>query len=541
MELSIFFERVSLLFTTKLVLFYFVFPGMMLFSCGEGGSHDVIPPPVAFSPNIPVDVDPVLQEKLKKEGDIYALNESFNRYSWQAFMAIQWPVAKDGTPKSKFTDAGEPAWLGWKEAFQVYREDGQKPAPWGAPRTDFGLKIPKEALADTGARIVLSSNTPTHPGNFSNIADETDQAFAGKLYDQNGNVVVYEVLMNEIEFDYVVENQLYNINGQLNFTSTGAIADFPAGDYNAGYLGAVEIKFAWKILEDTDIKSRYYQDEGYVYNDAGDLVKKDIGLIGMHISQKTPTAKQWVWSTFEHVDNLDQNVVEVNGKRELIHPTLRDPNCEICPVNYDVSNGTTFKFMEDPQGDYWQLTGKNQQKQDSIYPDQYWASEKVMKTQAFRMVDIPVRVKNINEQMQAYFAQEGSIWQYYMLVDTQYPLNQNALPGPNGKDDNTVPESVVNKPGGDPNIALLTNITMETFFQVGNQSASDLIEGNPKNAITIYGTESCMGCHSSAGIYTIINGEVSKNGSQLSGDFSWLLGKAKYNDSIPRPKALIDK
>jgi hypothetical protein len=535
MEPSTYFNRVLPSLTTKLRLFNFVLVGMIFLSCGKEGSQDKIPPPLTFSPDIPVDVDPALQEKLKKEGDIYTLNESFNRYSWQAFMAIQWPIAEDGTPQPEFTDAGAPAWLGWKEAFQVYREDGHKPAPWGAPRTDFGLKIPGEILADEGARIVLSSNTPTHPGNFSNIADETDQAFAGKLYDQNGNVVVYEVLMNEIEFDYIVENQLYNINGQLDFTSTGAIADFPAGDYNTGSLGAVEIKFAWKILEDTDIKSRYFRNEGYVYNDSGDLVKEDLGLIGMHISQKTPTAKQWVWSTFEHVDNLDQNVMEVNGERKLIHPTLRDPNCEICPVNYDVSNGTTFKFIEDAQGNYWQLTGKNQQKQDSIFPEQYWASEKVMKTQAFRMVDIPVRVENINEIMQTYFAQEGSIWQYYRLVDTQYPLNQNALPGPNGDEDNTVPESVVNKPGGDPNIALLTNITMETFFQGGNQSASGLIEGNPKNGITIFGTESCMGCHSSAGIYKMVNGKVSKNGGQLSGDFSWLLGKARYNDSIPSP------
>jgi hypothetical protein len=537
MKLTNYFKLIASLFISKLSSICFASIGLLLISCNQTSTSDyaVLKAPVVFTPNIPVDVDPELQEKLKKEGDIYTLNETYNLYSWQAFMAIHWPVSKDGTPKSKFTDEGTPAWIGWKEAFQVYREDGQKPAPWGAPRTDFGLDIPKKILADSDARIVLSSSTPTHPDNFSNIADETDQAFAGKLFDQNGNVVVYEVLMNQIEFDYVVENQLYNINGQLNFSSTGAIADFPAGDYNTGYLGAVEIKLAWKILEGTDIKSRYYKNKGYVYDQNNVLVEKNLGLIGMHISQKTPTGKQWVWSTFEHVDNLDQNVIKVDGKRKVIHPTLRDPDCEICPANYDVSNGTTFKFMEDPKGNYWQLTGQDKQKRDIIYPERYWASEKVPKTQAFRMVDIPVRVKNINNQMQAYFAKEGSIWQYYKLVDTQYPLNQNALPGPHGNSNNRVPESVVNKSGGDPNIALLTNITMETFFQKGNQSASHLIEGNPKNQTTIFGTESCIACHSSAGIYNVVKGEANNNGPQLSGDFSWLLGKAKYNDSIPAP------
>ena len=224
MKSLIYFKQILALSTSKVSLFCLVFTGMLLFSCNEGtGNYAKIPAPVNFSPNIPIDVDPELQERLKEEGDIYKLNEAFNRYSWQAFVAIHWPEAEDGTPKFKFTDEGSPAWLGWKEAFQVYRKDGQKPAPWGAPRTDSGLDLPKHLLSDSNSRLVLSQKTPTHPDNF-NIADETDQAFAGELFDQNGNVVVYEVLMNKEEFEYVMNNSLYNINGQLDFTSKGAIA-----------------------------------------------------------------------------------------------------------------------------------------------------------------------------------------------------------------------------------------------------------------------------------------------------------------------------
>lgn len=518
---------------------------LIVSSCQPTGndSYGPVEAPVAFSPNIPVDVNPELQARLKSDGDMYTLNQEFNHYSWQAYMAIWWPVDNQGNPMPNFTDAGDPAWLGWKEAFQVYRADGKKPAPWGSPRTASGLGLNDEIINDSDARIVLSSNTPTHPNNF-NIADEVDQAFAGKLFDQNGNVVVYEVLMNEVEFDYVVENNLYNQNGQVQFSSTGAIADFPAGDYNENYLGAVEIKFAWKLLEESDIKSRYYTDEGYI-EEVKDgktvLVKRDLGLIGMHISQKTPTGKQWVWSTFEHIDNLDENVVETAGKRTVIHPTLRDPQCEICPANIDVSNGTTYKYISDPKGNYWQLTGKDKQGNDSIYPEHYYAQSDVMKTQAFRMVDVPVRVQDINREMQRYFNDQGSVWQYYMLIDTQYPVNQNVPPAPHGQDDNTVPASVVNKPGGEPNIALLTNLTMETFFQSGNEIASNLMEANPSNPTTIFGTESCMGCHSSAGIYKMTLSSTGQDsiysGDQLSGDFSWLLGKAQWNkDEGPEPE-----
>lgn len=82
---------------------------------------------------------------------------------------------------------------------------------------------------------------------------------------------------------------------------------------------------------------------------------------------------------------------------------------------------------------------------------------------------------------------------------------------------------------------------METFFQGGNQSASDLMEGNPPNPTTIYGTESCMGCHSSAGIYKMMKSKTGKDsigsGDQLSGDFSWLLSKAQWNkEEGPEPE-----
>ncbi len=492
----------------------------------ENNGYQPVKQPVKLSPNIPVDVNPEIQKKYRNS-NVYKLNEMFNKFSWQAFMAIQWPRNKNGDAMPNFNDNGTPTWLGWKEAFQVYRSDGKKPAPWGSKRTATGLGLQSDAINNHDARIILSKTTPTKVSAF-NISDETDQAFAGKLFDQNGNVVVYEVLMNKEEYDYIVTNKLYNINGQIKFFNKKGPANFPKGDYEKNTVGAIEIKFAWKILEDSDHKDRYFRDEGYIIGDDGKLVKKELGMIGMHISQKTPTGKQWVWSTFEHIDNLRQNVIEKDGETIVIHPTLRDPDCEICPENVDVTNnGTTYTYNEGFHSNFWTISNSE--------TDKYFANEKIMKTQAKRMVDIPVRVQRINKRMQDYFRQHNSVWQYYELIDTQYPLHQDAKPGPNQENDYKLPESVTNKPGGKPNLALLTNMTMETFFQKGNQPASGLMEANPVSDITIFGTESCMGCHSSAGIYnskTTKNGKVSfGKAGQLSGDFSWLLGKAQYNNS----------
>lgn len=488
-----------------------------------------VPFAVPISPTIPVDVNPELQKKLKAEGDnFYALNVEFNKFSWQAFVAIFWPLDAAGKPMPKFTDEGQSAWLGWKESFQVYRADGGVPAPWGSPRTGGGLPHDTSLVSKGDFRIYLSTQTPAHRTISKNIADEVDQAFAGRLFDQKGNTVVYEVLMNEAEFKYVKDNKLYNINGQHAFTSTGQIANFPKGNYEDGTVGAIEIKLAWKILTDTDYKDRYYQNQGYIIDEnTKEPVPRTLGLIGFHISQKTPTGKQWVWSTFEHIDNLDQNTTERGGKTVPIHPTLYDPNCEICPVNVDLYLKPTnqYVFNQGPHGNLW-VKGT-----DSVY-----ASSNVMKTQSKRMVDIPMRVQQLNKLMQAYFKAQGSVFQYYQLIDTQYPTDQDAPPSNNTEEGYQVPESVVNKPGGNPNLAYLTNITMETFFQGGNQSAAAFMEANPASNIQVFGTESCMGCHSSAGIHALNAAGRDTILPQLSGDFSWLLSKkANWDTSKPIP------
>ncbi|WP_308992716.1 hypothetical protein QLS71_016375 [Mariniflexile litorale] len=505
---------------------------LLSWSCNQNKTSEYVAleAPAQFSSSIPVDVDPALQKALIDAGDIYQLNEMYNIYSWQALIAINWPLDANGIPLKNFTDAGSPAWLKWKEAFQVYRADGKQPAAWNSPRKDTGLGLNPSILNDSDSRILLITNTPAH--NVNNIADETDQAFAGKLFDQNGNVVVYEVLMNKEEFDYVVENKLYNINGQIEFSKTNTEANFPKGNFEKQELGATEIKLAWKILENSDIKERYFKDKGYIINE---IIKKpelvDIGLIGFHISQKTPTGKQWVWSTFEHIDNLDQNITNVGGQNKVIHPTLTNPDCEICPVNVDVTNGgSKYSSHITEHGNYWNIT------RDTL--NYYTDDTKLMKTQSKRMIDIPVRVKQINNMMQNYFKQQGSVWQYYQLIDTQYPLNQNAKPGISTATEYHLPESVINKPGGKPNLIFLTNISMETFFQGGNQIAG-LMENSTSN-MTIFGTESCMGCHSSANLinnYTITKQGVVENinGDQLSGDFSWLLNKASWEKGVPKP------
>nr|HIL76109.1 hypothetical protein [Rhodospirillales bacterium] len=159
-------------------------------------------------------------------------------------------------------------------------------------------------------------------------------------------------------------------------------------------------------------------------------------------------------------------------------------------MNVDVNNGkNTYEYYETEHGDYWKVTNDPAYYYTDTDTDTDTDTNKI-KTQAKRMVDIPVRVERINTKMQAYFKEQGSVWQYYQLIDTQYPVYQNEKPATSTETDYHIPESVINKPGGKPNLALLTNITMETFFQGGNQ-VSGLME-NSHSDITILGQKAAL-------------------------------------------------
>jgi hypothetical protein len=510
------------------------------------GSTEII----TVSAVIPSDIDETKKDQLMAEGKIDEVRQMFDKFSWESFIAINWPVGEDGKPKENLKDEGLPAWYNWKESFEVFRNKGEKPTAWGAPRTlpNWILEHDKKP-SNTDKNVRLLFRTDKFNGNHAvNVAEEEMQAFQGPLFDQNGNLVRYEVLMNEEEFDYILNNKLYNINGQIEFANDNSNkADFPAGVYEETQkVGAVEIKIAWKVLvEGKDDFSRYLTVPSYVLSvDKKSWDKVTAGMVGFHINHKTSSASQWVWSTFEHVDNLATNSMETfehNGKQVPLRPSFNDPDCEICPTNvYKQSESSTF--ISD-NGD-----SKTYNLDYYIPEDKKIAGTDYYINQAHRMIPIPERLQKLNREIQEQLKLEESPLQYYELVGTQFPKNQQAAPA-----DPTYaafPNSVINKPGGDPDPIYLTNMTMETYYQNGNQGAYNFMENGsqPKDSQEklVFGTESCMGCHSSAGMayqYPTSIEQARSNlsyfGGQTTADFVWLLTTQAHwidNDTIIKPQ-----
>jgi hypothetical protein len=497
-----------------------------------------------LTPHMPGDVNLALKKQLEASKQFSKVQREFDLYSWQMFLALNWPTNSQGQAAPAVTDTrfGAPHWTLWHNSSDIYRTDGAKPVACGLPpksrtlvlRRDLAPPVSKGLAAfSTAATANADPRATRFLGVISAVGElnaaslsEIDQAFAGPLIDQNGEFVFYEIMIDPNEVNYICDKGLYNINGQVAFTKGGGKVDMPTGVSTQNWSGSFELKFAWRILRTgKDDFSRYYTSPAVVMDQGPDGKpferKVVVGMVGMHIGHKSQTSPQWIWSTFEQVDNIDVDAVA----HPKLNPSFFDPNCAMCAVDQQPIKASNGAYPRIP-------------------------------TQAWRAIPIPGDKQALNRQAQAVLARLGSVWQYYQLIDTQWPTDPTASPS---AWDGGLPNAIANKPGGAPTPVFLTNITMETYFQKGNQPACDSEElpsgvkcptSGPAlppvwnsvlnnsaqpvkpgiNTLT-FATESCMGCHSSAGVWTSYDPKAKKGtkSGQLTGDFSWLLTqKASY-------------
>jgi hypothetical protein len=192
--------------------------------------------------------------------------------------------------------------------------------------------------------------------------------------------------------------------------------------------GSVAVKAAWRILTDKDtpaIRARYYVvPNAQVFDPASrTCMAQDIALVGLHIVTKTPSRPQWIWSTFEHVDNVPGITTEPKPPAGVPFsfydpgqpPTLSPP---APPVS------TTNPPVPDPPP-----------------------------VQVIRQQAIEPKAMAMNEAYWNLPQIKGRVWQNYMLVMTQWPTA--VVPESPGND--AVPTPIMD--------SALSNTTMETYFQ----------------------------------------------------------------------------
>jgi hypothetical protein len=359
----------------------------------------------------------------------------FDEFSWRSFLAMVWPAAPG---HRGIADADKPVgspgprvFETMKSLWEVFHDDGSAPAPdfQAYDNAAYNACNTKAQFGD----LVLAS--------FSGI-DDIGQAGAGELTGplvaQNGRYVRSQTLYNQTAFDFIVRNRYYlrsNLPKVPSPRPATPVMEFP--------IGSVIVKAAWLDMAGFPAGQvkRYYTRTATVREPGtGACAPITVGLVGLHIIQKTPGRPQWIWSSYEQIDNV---------------PPSRFGE----PVKFTFNDGgKTPMPVENP------LT---------VLP---LARQPVAPFNVERPFNAKVHPKTELTNYQYQELLKDTVWQYYGIVVTQWPRMEGnqALPVPasqNGDITNTFP--------GAGAFSAFANVSMETFDQ-----------GRPQLG--------CMSCHNRA-------------------------------------------
>jgi hypothetical protein len=192
----------------------------------------------------------------------------FDCLAWQDFIYLMWPAQANQRgvpdPNRKLGASGPTVWESYRTADTVFLPGGRDPGPWQLPQLMAAVPPALAQQIASGAVRHLTMTSKVSRSVLGNILksaaefpqtflDSISEAGGGTLYDLNGHPVYYEVAMDEIQYDYIRQHQLYNADQQVNYAQSNVIA-LPAGTRDA-QLGAVEIKAAWKVLSKAEDQS----------------------------------------------------------------------------------------------------------------------------------------------------------------------------------------------------------------------------------------------------------------------------------------------
>ena len=152
----------------------------------------------------------------------------------------------------------------------------------------------------------------------------TGQAGGGaSIYDQNGNVVYYDVRFNK---------SLCGLSASAVELANNNIINFPSG--------TTELKFAWKVLgNDEIVNTRYVTVQQNI-----DGQVQNLGLVGMHIAVATSDHPEFVWATYEHNSNTPN--CDAQGTQADTTWSFADAACTAkLPISSSATD-TTCKFNQ---------------------------------------------------------------------------------------------------------------------------------------------------------------------------------------------------
>lgn len=454
---------------------------------------------------------------------------TFGNFAWETFVALNWPADCSGSPLKEEEigkDSNAPrVWEFYNYPEDIFKPNGEQPTP--EPVTPPQCQNGNVGRIARNLRLTEIASNPKFAKFGPALIPPHEQTMDAKLnpelpfgyvlVDRAGNYVLNEPRMNPVEVDEIVENKWYSATqlAALNFNNdvSSSYANpfkltcsskgdyyYPTSNHPVAPCkknkteGAIEIKAAWMVLPkdsespDGQLRDRlpdpnkYYTTERTFLVETPKSEKKQVtipvALIGFHIVHKT-SLQGWIWSTFEHIDNVldpdpqGSDKLECYKPPELSYYNLYDPNSE-SPVNTPLAS-TPYLWRDEFPHAVTEKDGKIVEQERSNIT---------------RQVCIPSVAAELNEDWQQKL--KGSVWKNYQLIGVQW-LKQPYDPYGDGRD--MFPKRLI-------------NAALEPYPQ---EVPEDFLKQFPDAGF------SCVACHTAATLPD----------RRIKADFSFLMHHAK--------------
>jgi len=375
---------------------------------------------------------------------------SFYALSWRLFKFLVWPASTErGRPDQarKITDTtGQRTFESFKTEWETFLRDAARPADWN-DRPEVALPCDNHPKLRPGDLVLASLSK------FGPFDEVLGKDVANLLVAQNRTYVRYQAAYNETVFKKIQHEQLYDqhVVAKLPEAPSGQ----PVSDQGSQDDQALTVKSAWIELPEggpnhIDPSRFYVRDDAWIQDlDRQSCRQARVGLVGLHIVYKTHSRPQWIWSTFEHVDNVPDAGAPGGG-------------------HFTFNNGELSQHMTTDPDAQFKLPRPKGTIAPGMSPPPF---------QVERLQRIDAVVSRMNEVQQQALRGLGSIWQHYKLVMAQWPLTSTS-PRLGAAASIPQPHHCSGRGG-----QAAVNTTMETF----HQTQSHCVVG-----------KTCMGCHDNA-------------------------------------------
>jgi hypothetical protein len=345
----------------------------------------------------------------------------FDDYSWRTFIALMWPAApgRRGVPAATrpLAAEGPRVFETFKALWEIFHPDGSAPER-AFDKYDGAGSNPCAAGSTFGDLTI---------GSASGI-DDIGQAGIGSLdppiVAQNGRYVRTSTFFNRVQFDHIVGGGLFRRSALPPVPRPRPerpVVEFPTG--------SIAVKTAWVDvtgLPEALVRRLYTRPAMVKRATGGGCGRTTVGLIGMHIAQKTPSRPQWIWSSFE--------------QKDIVPPRWPDN-----PGAFVLHDGTQAT-----------MPAQNPLSLAPVTPEPVRPFNIVRDPGAPILTD--TELTNFTYQRML----AGTPWQYYRLVVTQWPQLE-------GNQAKPIPASVDGTPPhtfpGTGAFSAFANVTMETYDQ----------------------------------------------------------------------------